>query len=81
LFRAADRTEYPGMAIDSDLGWRRLVRGLLDIHELPGDHLGVLQSPNVEHLAEILGRRVRDAARAETSPGPASHAVASRLNS
>jgi amino acid adenylation domain-containing protein len=71
LFRATDRSEFPGTVIDPDLGWRKLVRGRLEIHDLPGNHLGVLEAPNVERLAELLGRYVREAASASsTGAGP-----------
>jgi thioesterase domain-containing protein len=58
LFRAADLSDYRGRTIASDLGWRRLVRGKLDIHELSGSHLSILQPPSVHRLAAIMRRYV-----------------------
>jgi len=58
LFRATDKSEYPAMTIDPDLGWRRLMRGKLEIRDLPGNHLGILRDPNVAELATVLRRCV-----------------------
>jgi|GEM_PF-1102781 len=44
MFRATDD-------IDPKLEWRKLVRGELYIHDVPGEHLGILQEPNVKVLA------------------------------
>ena len=54
LFRARDLGLGPGYRIDSLLGWRELARGGLDVHEVPGDHLGILREPHVQVLAEKL---------------------------
>jgi amino acid adenylation domain-containing protein len=54
LFRATDVSVFRGFSIAHDLGWGRLVRGKLAIHELPGTHLGILQAPIVEQLGEIM---------------------------
>ncbi|HEY6475279.1 MAG TPA: hypothetical protein VI456_01785, partial [Polyangia bacterium] len=54
LFRATDQSDYPGMTIEPDLGWRRLMRGKFEIRELPGNHLGILRDPNVAQLAAVL---------------------------
>jgi thioesterase domain-containing protein len=59
LFRALDVSKFGAAVVAPDLGWRRLVRGKLSIHELPGDHLGILERPNVERLAEILRQYLR----------------------
>ncbi|HEY4395994.1 MAG TPA: amino acid adenylation domain-containing protein [Polyangia bacterium] len=58
LFRATDKSEYPGMTIDPDLGWRRLMRGRFEIRDLPGNHLGILRDPNVAELAAVLRKCV-----------------------
>jgi amino acid adenylation domain-containing protein len=54
LFRATDKSDYPGMAIDPDLGWSRLMRGKFEIRDLPGNHLGILRDPNVGQLAAVI---------------------------
>lgn len=35
-------------------GWEELVSGGVEVHYVPGNHRGILQEPNVAHLAEIL---------------------------
>lgn len=37
-----------------ELRWRELVTGELEIHEVPGTHIGILEEPNVEVLAGQL---------------------------
>ncbi len=58
LFRATDLSDYPGMSFEPDLGWRRLIRGKFETFDLPGDHLGILRTPNVYKLAAIIRERV-----------------------
>jgi thioesterase domain-containing protein/acyl carrier protein len=65
LFRATDVTDYPGLTIDRDLGWQRLIKGRLTIYDLPGSHLGILRPPNVHRLTAILrDRMIRRASQA-----------------
>ncbi|NJS12148.1 MAG: amino acid adenylation domain-containing protein [Microcoleus sp. CSU_2_2] len=58
---------YPGRAIlfkavetailfgaDSELGWGEIVRGGIEIHEIPSNHLGMLKEPHVQLLGEAL---------------------------
>lgn len=54
LFRAV---EYREVANTNNRcgGWDKVVDGLLTVHEIPGDHLGILDEPNVRVLAEKLG--------------------------
>jgi aspartate racemase len=50
LFLATDLTaDY-----DSEDGWRELVKGRIDIHEIPGNHLNIIKEPGVRTLAEKL---------------------------
>jgi aspartate racemase len=52
LFRASDQAvRYDQI---SDLGWSALALGGVEIHEVPGDHLGMFQEPHVQVLAEKL---------------------------
>ncbi|MEG3938620.1 amino acid adenylation domain-containing protein [Microcoleus sp. S36b_A3] len=39
---------------DPELGWGEVVTGGIEIHEIPSDHLGMLQEPHVRILAEKL---------------------------
>ena len=70
LFRAADVSAFVGVTIASDLGWRRLVRGKLDIQELPGTHVGILEPPNVVRLSAIM-RQALERAEAREAPAAA----------
>jgi aspartate racemase len=50
LFLASDLTaDY-----DSKDGWRELVRGNIETHEIPGNHLNIIKEPGVNVLAEKL---------------------------
>jgi aspartate racemase len=50
LFLASDLTaDY-----DSKDGWRELVRGNVETHEIPGNHLNIIKEPGVSVLAEKL---------------------------
>ena len=50
LFLAGDLTA------DYDLhdGWRELIGGRIEVHEIPGNHLNIIKEPNVRALAEKL---------------------------
>ncbi|MGK7940310.1 MAG: amino acid adenylation domain-containing protein [Crocosphaera sp.] len=51
----AQETDLPvSMNLDPQLGWGKLVIGKLEVYEIPGSHLGMLQDPSVQILAEKL---------------------------
>jgi thioesterase domain-containing protein len=52
LFRACERSRrtYP----DPDLGWGELAAGGAEVHDVPGNHLTMLEEPHVRILAEQL---------------------------
>ncbi|MFP4220444.1 MAG: amino acid adenylation domain-containing protein [Phormidium sp.] len=54
LFRAQDRKAEVGTEIDPYYGWRDIAVGGLDIYDIPGDHLLMLQEPHVQVLAEKI---------------------------
>ncbi|WP_226889236.1 non-ribosomal peptide synthetase [Nostoc sp. MG11] len=56
LFKAIDRdiTNVEVVEVEPGLGWTKLAAGGLEIHEIPGDHHGILKEPNVQLLAEKL---------------------------
>jgi len=54
LFRAGEPIESPGFEFDQSYGWDHFVRGQLDVHVVPGSHIGVLAEPNVAKLAQLL---------------------------
>jgi amino acid adenylation domain-containing protein len=43
-----------GDAWDFSRGWRHLITGEFEVHEVPGDHRSMFQEPNVETLADNL---------------------------
>jgi thioesterase domain-containing protein len=57
LFRAAEQAGASQQhARDPYLGWEGLPAGGIEVHEVPGTHVGLLRSSNIPHLAEVLGR-------------------------
>jgi aspartate racemase len=52
LFRANEQAVRYDQS--SDFGWSAMALGGLEIHEVPGDHLGMFQEPHVQVLAEKL---------------------------
>jgi hypothetical protein len=62
--------DYPlQSAGDPYFGWRELFAGRSEIHEVPGDHLGIFQEPNVQVLAEELRDCLRIASQERASKG------------
>jgi thioesterase domain-containing protein len=59
LFRAADLFWRPHIEFELDYGWRHFVGNRLKVIPVPGDHLGILEPPNVAELGQkarqILG--------------------------
>ena len=54
LFKAMD-VSYVNYQIEPpELGWRKFITGELEIHEVPGSHIGILEEPNIQILAEKL---------------------------
>jgi thioesterase domain-containing protein/acyl carrier protein len=62
IFRAIDEPFFAGYAVEPDGGFSRLVSGKVDVHHVPGDHLGILAHPHVTKLTTVLGRYVEGAA-------------------
>jgi aspartate racemase len=55
LFRALDPIWFsPGYRVDPLLGWGDVARGGLDVHDVPGSHMGILEEPHVQVLAERI---------------------------
>ncbi len=52
LFRC--RVQSMQYALHQDLGWSKLVDGVLAINHIPGNHYGVLREPNIQLVAEEL---------------------------
>jgi aspartate racemase len=54
LFKALDTLKNVSLEADPALGWRPFVTGELEIQEIAGTHLSILEAPNVQVLAEKL---------------------------
>ena len=54
FFHAKDQNFSIGVDGDPRSGWRAVATGGVEIHEIPGNHMGMLQEPNVRLLAEKL---------------------------
>lgn len=54
IFRANDKTAFIGYEVDARCGWSGLVKGALDVHNVDGDHLGILSEPFVGAVARTL---------------------------
>jgi amino acid adenylation domain-containing protein len=53
LFRATDAIFYPQSYLTAGLGWRELV-GSLDIYDVPGDHMTMVEEPHAAVLAQQM---------------------------
>jgi amino acid adenylation domain-containing protein len=65
LFRASK--QLPGLLADRSLGWKPVIKGHLEIRELPGHQQNILVEPRVMRLAEELQARLHPPI--EVSPG------------
>ncbi len=75
LFFAKDQPVSVTKTSDPRLGWAELADEL-HIYEVPGDHLGMLQEPNVQVLAQQLKRHLNHDSLPE--PAPLKFSVSSR---
>jgi thioesterase domain-containing protein/aryl carrier-like protein len=57
------QTERPASEAESDLGWKIVAAGNLEIESVMGGHHSMFQEPSVETLAELLRSRLADALR------------------
>lgn len=60
LFKALDQGLGVGILLEPELGWRDLVQGDLIVHEVPGDHLGMLKEPSARILGELLNQTLQN---------------------
>ena len=68
LFKAMDQKVGVSAILDPELGWRDLAAGGLEIHEVPGTHLGMLQDPYAQVLGESLRASIARAIGEEVQP-------------
>jgi len=58
LFRARDEDRPVGSRVRPDCGWSRYISpAKMTLHEVPGDHLGILTETSVRELARLLRAR------------------------
>ncbi|MBD2073786.1 amino acid adenylation domain-containing protein [Phormidium sp. FACHB-592] len=69
LFKATERQNVPHTLIDNELSWQQLVKEGLDVHHIPGDHLGMLKEPYVQKLGNALRGCLTEA----TAPSNSKH--------
>jgi aspartate racemase len=79
FFRSRDEIIRVSSYRAPQLSWGELAAGGLECHEVPGTHLGMLQEPHVQVLAEKL-KACLDKAQAETHLWGKSSEAASRGN-
>jgi thioesterase domain-containing protein len=61
LFRGADSTDTavkPELRADPAWGWGAFSDGPVDVHFVPGDHIGMMTEPAVRMLAASLAREI-----------------------
>jgi thioesterase domain-containing protein len=60
LIRASEHMPDMTLPVETseDLGWNRYSDQQVDIHYVPGNHLTMMSSPNVEELARILTQSI-----------------------
>lgn len=68
VFRSTDNDADAPAAITSGLGWAPVAVGGVEVIDIPGDHLTVLEEPHVRELALHLGARLATFAVAEKPP-------------
>lgn len=56
LFKATERLNVSSAFVDNELSWQQLAADGLEVHHIPGDHLGMLQEPYVQTLGDALQR-------------------------
>jgi amino acid adenylation domain-containing protein len=60
LFRATEAVFYSQRYLDDGLGWRDLV-GALDIYDVPGTHMSMVEEPQVQSLAKQMQQALAQA--------------------
>jgi amino acid adenylation domain-containing protein len=65
LFRATDAIFYPQSYLEAGLGWRDLV-GQLDIYDVPGDHMTMVEAPHAAVLAQQMRQAMLGGTRGAT---------------
>ena len=59
IFRAAGDRFDSKRALETGLGWASVAQAGFDLTDTPGDHLGILDPPNVETLGAKISELLR----------------------
>ncbi|PZV11855.1 MAG: non-ribosomal peptide synthetase [Leptolyngbya sp.] len=56
LFKSVDASlaEFDPVRFDAEFGWRKILGDQLEVHTLPGGHLGMLKEPHVQTLGTLF---------------------------
>jgi thioesterase domain-containing protein len=65
VFRACDQSAMFGYQVDRECGWGELLEQGVTVHDIPGDHLGILGEAGVHMLARALREHLDRASRAQ----------------
>lgn len=63
LYKATDQRIGAGTILDPTLGWQHIVLERLEVYEIPGNHLGMLQEPSAQALGTALQSSLARATR------------------
>jgi thioesterase domain-containing protein len=55
---------------DPQYGWGGIVRGALEVHQIPGDHMSIMSEPHVAVLANRISSCLRRAGESTFAEGP-----------
>jgi thioesterase domain-containing protein len=58
LFKSVDATlaEFDPVRFDAGFGWQKILGDQLEVHTIPGGHLGMLKEPHVQLLGTLLNK-------------------------
>ncbi len=48
------RGAYPDLRLEHDFGWSRLAHGGVAVHQIPGEHLDLMNGPNIQNVVDVL---------------------------
>ena len=72
LLRSAEPPDWMEfMLVDPLYGWGALASGGVEVHEVPGAHLNILEEPSVRSLADTLAACLKEAWLGHSGPDPA----------
>jgi aspartate racemase len=54
VFRAMERDQFEAHDTDPKFGWGDLAVEGVEVHDVPGDHIGILKEPHVQVMAAKL---------------------------